>query len=149
MLASGILLAERLYLGIEILSIRGETDSEYQNANNGYFSFKLLQGRDLGATIDFSGRKAKLSGKYHDKIVAFNRLGSTPDQSPPGTGASGWRTAHNLGGNYYTLTITDNATQISASCTVILTWSGGSVEYGGSTYLLGSTLMFDYADLRY
>jgi hypothetical protein len=148
MLASGILLAERLYLGIEILDAKGETDSEYQNANDGYFKFKLLQGRDLGVSIDLSGRTAKFSGSYDGKIVEFKRLGSTPDQRPSGTQAPGWRTAHNLGGNYYTLTITDNATGISANCTVILTWSDGSVVYNGSTYGIGTTIMFDYADLR-
>ena len=155
MLATGPLLAEILNLGITINSIRGESDSEYMNANNGYFSFTILQGRNMGVTVDFSGRRASFPGSYHNRSVPFTGLGSMIDQiiSHPRRDATdrngpGWGFPRTLGGNVYSLTITDKATKISASCSVTLTNDGGYVEYGGSSYGVGETITFDFADLR-
>ena len=147
MLIAGTLLSERLYLGITILSISGESDSQYQDANNGYFEFKLLEGRNRGAVIYFGNRKTSLYGLYHDTIVSYTGLGSTPDQGR-GEGYDGWRQSHNLGGNVYTLSIVDVATSIEANCQVTLTWGSGTVSYMGNTYGLNDTIRFDYSDLR-
>lgn len=155
MLATGPLLAEILNLGIIVGNMCGEADSEYMNANNGFFSFTLLQGRDKGVIINFSGRQTTLPGLYHNKSVSFYGLGSMIDQiiSHPRRDATdangpGWGFPRTLGDNVYTLTITDKATKISASCSVTLTNSSGYVTYRGSTYNTGDVIKFDFDDLR-
>lgn len=147
MLAAGTLLSERLYLGIRIDAIAGESVSQYQDANNGYFTFTLLQGRDAGCRIFFGSRTTNLFGIYHGAQVSYTGVGSVRDQGR-GEGADGWR-ARDSDNGFYTLIIKDIATQIDAQCLVTLnTGGGGRVNYAGVDYFLNDTIMFDYSDLR-
>lgn len=148
MLAAGTLLTERLYLGVRIDAIAGESESQYQDANNGYFIFTLLQGRDAGCRILFGSRSTNLYGIYHGVQVSYYGVGSVQDQGR-GEGYDGWRGNRNPDNGFYNLIIKDIATQIDAVCQVTLnTGGGGRVTYAGVDYFVNDTIMFDYSDLR-
>lgn len=123
--ATGILLTERLYLRLELVSISDESVSEYANLENGEIQLRVLDGRDKKFVVKV-GRKT-ISGADRNTILTFGGLDGGTDTDYSGDFAS-----VEVNGYDYDFRITDLAYNITFSGMV-------HIGYAGS----GSFLRFD------
>jgi hypothetical protein len=131
--AAGILLTERLYIGIQINSINDEPHSEYADQFYGSFNIDILGGRDQGFVVICNGVKVVST---NGKGIAYTGLQGGVD-SDRNTNAESF-------GFTYDLDIYDRATQIKNSAKVRIGYAGqanatGSwITYNGTDYTTGS-----------
>jgi len=127
--AAGILLTERLYIGIKINSLKDESPSEYATLDDGEINIDIIDGRDKGFTVRCNGVTVNSTNGKGIVIGGFTG----------GTDAD--RNAEiEVQGIDYDLTIFDKATKVLDSCVVRIGYngSGSSITYDGVTYTSGS-----------
>jgi hypothetical protein len=132
--SAGILLRERLYIGMYIVSVSDETASEYATNNNGLITFQILDGR--GKLFNANLDSKKVNSVSRNTNITFGGLNG-------GTDSDRNTNVETIGYNY-TLTIKDIATNISNTVTVHIGYggSGSWVIYNGTKYTSGQRFHF-------
>jgi hypothetical protein len=127
--AAGILLTERLYIGIKINSLTDESPSEYATLDDGQIDIDIIDGRDKGFTVRCNGVTVNSTNGKNIVIGGFTG------------GTDGDRDAEvEVQGIDYTLSVFDKATKVIDYCTVRIGYngSGSSIIYNGTAYTSGS-----------
>ena len=117
--ASGLLLTERLYIGISITTIADETYSKYATNNNGYLQCSIIDGRNSGFTMKFGNSTYYGNGSS----IIFSGLNGPQD---------------------YTIELKDVASKIihTAVCHIGYNGSGSYITYNGNNYTSGQSFHF-------
>jgi hypothetical protein len=97
--AAGILLTERLYIGLYIVQVSDEEYSEYATRNNGTLIVKILDGRGKLFDIELDGKQYRSVSRNTN--ITFNTLNGGTDYD--------WSADVDAVGFSYTLTLTDRA----------------------------------------
>ena len=131
--AAGILLTERLYIGIRINALTDESASEYATNDNGSINIDIIDGRNKGFIVTCNGVTVNSSNGLGVSFDGFN-----------GGIDYGRNTSVDVIGLNYTLSIYDKASKISNSCTVTIGYngSGSYITYNGNTYTNGQSFHF-------
>jgi hypothetical protein len=131
--AAGILLTERLYIGIKINTLTDESYEEYARNNNGSIDIDIIDGRNQGFVIKCNGVTVNTKTGKNVYIEGFN-----------GGIDSDWNAVAEITQQTYTLTVYDNAYKFLNTCTVTIGYNGtGSfITYNGVTYTNGQSFHF-------
>jgi hypothetical protein len=121
--AAGILLTERLYIGINITTLADETYSLYATNNDGKLICSILDGRNSGFTMKLG--TATYTGNGNS--VSFTGLNGPQD---------------------YTIELKDIATKRIHTCTCHIGYngSGSYITYNGINYTAGQSFHFNVVD---
>lgn len=137
--AAGLLLTERLYIGIKINSLTDETPSEYATKDDGAIDIDIIDGRNKGFIITCNGVT----------VNSTNGLGVTFDGFNGGIDSDRNAKAESYHLSY-PLTVYDKAYKVLNTCTVVIGYAGISegsasgswIEYNGATYTNGQSFHF-------
>jgi len=127
--AAGILLTERLYIGIKINSITDEPYSEYADQYTGSCNIDILDGRNEGFVVDCNGVRYTSSNGLGINMTGFN--GGTDTDRHGGADIIGYD---------YPLDLYDRSTLVKNSVVVHIGYNGSGswISYNGTNYSNGS-----------
>jgi uncharacterized protein involved in outer membrane biogenesis len=131
--AAGLLLTERLYIGIKINSLTDESYSEYATNDNGAIDIDIIDGRNQGFIVRCNGVTVTSTNGKNISIGGFNG-GIDSDRNASA------ETVH----LDYTLTVYDKAYKITNECVLTIGYNGSGswITYNGVQYTAGQSFHF-------
>ena len=131
---AGILLTERLYIGIKVNSVISEAKSEYADKFFGSVSIDILAGRNQGFVVICDGITK----------VSSNGIGITFDHLNGAVDKDRHNGADSTKGFDYTLDIYDRASLVKNSVVVHIGYNTGDsyVRYDSTNYIANQSFYF-------
>lgn len=131
--AAGILLTERLYIGIKINTLSDESYTEYATKDDGAIDIDIIDGRNQGFTVRCNGVTVNTK---NGKNVTFDGFNGGIDADRNASAEIVHQT--------YTLTVYDKAYKFLNTCTVTIGYngSGSYITYNGVNYTNGQSFHF-------